>query len=88
MRYNIDELYNCGSNLLFQGALSGCLSGLALSTWITVGAYITKPFSPPLPPASTQHCPVSYDNVSTTTQTTWWNNTTVAVIQNQDVQEG
>ena len=49
--------------------MTGCLAGLAMTLWVTVGAYITKPFSPPLPPGPVDGCS-GVDNSSVTLPTT------------------
>ncbi len=53
----------------FQGALFGSLIGFGMSSWVSVGAYVTKPSIGTLP-TSVENC--AYANTSDT----WWTTTT------------
>lgn len=49
----------------FQGAFFGSLTGFAFVGWISLGAYVQRPFSPVLQ-TSTEDCAVLLPNVTTT----------------------
>ena len=52
------------SNMIFscaclQGALTGGILGFSFNLWLSIGAMTVIPYTPHLPPVSTQGCTVS-----------------------------